>query len=106
MVRYAKSASVQGAASIYVPRSSLPTDEQCHALFEAMETQGHGRWATAMRLTYRSGIRWGELIALQADDIVFEPARVVHVRRAVEQGASGSPSPHHCRLGGGGTAQR
>lgn len=92
MVRYAETASVQGAASIYVPRSSLPTDEQCRALFEAMEAQGHGRWATAMRLTHRSGVRWGELIALHADDIAFEPARVVHVRRAVEQGVSGPPS--------------
>jgi integrase len=92
MVRYAKTASVQGAASIYVPRSSLATDEQCRSLFEAMEAQGHARWATAMRLTHRSGVRWGELIALQAEDIAFEPVRVVHIRRAVEQGVSGPPS--------------
>jgi hypothetical protein len=37
-----------------------------------------------MRLTHRAGLRWGELVALQAQDIEFEPARVVHVRRAVE----------------------
>ena len=92
MVRYAKTAAVQGAPSIYVPRASLPIDEQCDALFDAMEAQGHRRWATAMRLTHRSGLRWGELIALQAGDIAFEPVRVVHVRRAVEQGASGPPS--------------
>lgn len=92
MVRYAKSASIQGAASIYVPRAGLPTDDQCRALFDAMEAQGQGPWATAMRLTHRSGLRWGELIALQPGDIAFEPARVVHIRRAVEQGASGPPS--------------
>jgi integrase len=89
MVRYAKTASVQAAASVYVPRGSLPTDEQCAALFDAMEALGHMRWAIAMRLAHRAGLRWGELIALQADDIQFEPARVVHVRRAVEQGARG-----------------
>jgi len=32
----------------------------------------------------------GWLTALQADDIEFTPARVVHVRRAVERGPSGA----------------
>jgi integrase len=85
MVRYAKAASIQGAASVYVPRSSLPTDEQCAALFQAMEGLGHRRLAIAMRLCHRAGLRWGELIALQPHDIQFQPARIVHVRRAVEQ---------------------
>jgi integrase len=89
MVRYAKTSSVQGAASIYVPRSALPTEEQCAALFDTLERLGHHRWAVAMRLAHRSGLRWGELIALQARDIEFEPARVVHVRRAVEQPTRG-----------------
>ena len=89
MVRYAKTASMQGAASVYVPRSALPTDEQCATLFDAMETLGHRRWAIAMRLTHRAGLRWGELVALQAQDIEFEQARVVHVRRAVEQPTRG-----------------
>jgi len=61
MVRYAKTAVIQGATSVYVPRSSLPTDEQCAALFEAMEGLGHRRWAIAMRLCHRTGLRWGEL---------------------------------------------
>lgn len=43
MVRYAKTSSVQGAAPIYVPRSALPTDEQCATLFDAMERLGHHR---------------------------------------------------------------
>ena len=89
MVRYAKPATVQGATSVYVPRSSLPTDEQCATLFEAMEARGRRRWAIAMRLTHRAGLRWGELVALQAHDIEFEPARIVHVRRAVEQPTRG-----------------
>ena len=89
IVRYAKTATIQGAASVYVPRSSLPSDEQSTALFEAMEGLGHRRWAIAMRLTYRTGLRWGELVALQAHDIEFEPARIVHVRRAVEQPTRG-----------------
>jgi integrase len=42
-----------------------------------------------MKLKHRSGLRWGELTALQAGDVEFEPARVIHVRRAVEQGAGG-----------------
>jgi integrase len=42
-----------------------------------------------MRLCHRAGLRWGELVALQAQDIEFEPARVVHVRRAVEQPTRG-----------------
>ncbi len=67
-------------------RSSLPTDDDCRALFAALDDHGQHRWAVAMNLTHRSGLRWGELTALQAHDIEFEPARVVHVRRAVEQG--------------------
>jgi integrase len=89
MVRYAKTATIQGATSVYVPRSALPTDEQCTALFDALEALGHRRWAIAMRLCHRAGLRWGELVALQAQDIEFEPARVVHVRRAVEQPTRG-----------------
>jgi hypothetical protein len=57
MVRYAKAASIQGATSVYVARSALPTDEQCTALFDAMESLGHRRWAIAMRLTHRAGLR-------------------------------------------------
>lgn len=87
-VRYAKRSSIQGAATIYVPRSSLPTDEDCNRLFAALEHLGHPRWATAMRLAHRSGVRWGELIALQARDLSFDP-RVVRVRRAVEQPTRG-----------------
>jgi integrase len=89
LVRYAKTATIQGAASVYVPRSALPTDEQCAALFDALEARGRRRWAIAMRLCHRAGLRWGELVALQAHDIEFEPARVVHVRRAVEQPTRG-----------------
>lgn len=89
MVRYSKHATVQGASAVYVPRASLPTDEECAALFDAMTALGHWRWAIAMRLAHRSGLRWGELIALTPADIDFEPSRVVHVRRAAEQGARG-----------------
>jgi integrase len=89
MVRYAKTATIQGATSVYVPRSSLPTDEQCTALFDAMDGIGHRRSAIAMRLCHPAGLRWGELIALQAHDIECHPARVVHVGRAVEQPTRG-----------------
>lgn len=91
MVRYSKRGTIQGEHVIYVPRSSLPTDEQCDALFSAMEETGEPRWALAMRLKHRAGLRWGELAALQADDIGLDP-RVVHVRRAVEQGRQGQPN--------------
>jgi integrase len=88
MVRYVRTSTIQGAASVYVLRSTLPTDDQCDALFTALEELGHARWGLAMRLVARTGLRWGELVALQAGDIDFQP-RVVHVRRAVEQGSSG-----------------
>lgn len=91
LVRYAKSGTIQGAASTYVPRSSLPVDEECNALFAAMEDLGYPAWATAMRLKHRSGLRWGELIALQAGDLNLE-LRVVQVDRAVEQPAKGAPT--------------
>jgi integrase len=38
-----------------------------------------------MRLKQRSGLRWGELIALRPRDIEFEPHRIVRIERAVEQ---------------------
>lgn len=88
MVRYARSSTIQGATSVYVPRATLPTDEDCAALYTALESLGYPSWATAMRLKARAGLRWGELAALQAHDIGFDP-RVIHVRRAVEQGTRG-----------------
>ena len=88
MVRYSKAAAVQGNTALYVPRSSLPTDAECAALFAALEDLGQSRWAVAMRLAHRSGVRWGELTALRPFDIDLE-TRVVHVRRAVEQPGSG-----------------
>jgi integrase len=91
MVHYSKSAAVQGNTALYVARASLPTDEQCEALFRALEQMGEHRWALAMRLAHRSGLRWGELIGLQPADVDVT-TRVVHVRRAVEQPASGPPS--------------
>lgn len=91
MVSYSKRASVQGEHAIYVPRLALPTDAECDALFAAFEAQGERTWALALRLKHRAGLRWGELVALRADDIGFDP-RVVHVRRAVEQGQRGEPS--------------
>lgn len=90
MVGYSRRASVQGEHSVYVPRASLPTDAECAALFAAMVELGEPMWALAMRLKHRAGVRWGELVALQVDDISFDP-RVVHVRRAVEQGQRGGP---------------
>lgn len=90
MVSCSKRATIQGAHAVYVPRNSLPTDEQCSQLFMAMEHPGESVWALATRLKHRSGLRWGELTALQADDIRFDP-RVVHVRQTVEQGQRGLP---------------
>jgi integrase len=89
LVRYSPSAEVQGQVLGYVPRSSLPTDEDCTRLFKALEAAGHPGWALAMRLKHRSGLRWGELIALRPVDLDFAPQRVVHVHRAVEQSRQG-----------------
>lgn len=91
MVSYSQRASFQGEHAVYVPRPALPTDAECDALLAAFAAHGEPVWALAMRLKHRSGLRWGELVALQADDIGFDP-RVVHVRRAVEQGQRGQPS--------------
>lgn len=74
MVR-SRRASVQDAHAVYVPRASLPTDAECGALFAAMETHGHARWALAMRLKHRAGLRWGELTPLQANDVGFDSRR-------------------------------
>jgi len=40
-----------------------------------------------MRLTHRCGARWGELIALRACDVDFEPHRSIRISRALEQSA-------------------
>ncbi len=89
MVRYSPSAEVQGQAIGFIPRSSLPTDEECNRLFEALDDAKHPTWALAMRLKHRSGLRWGELIALRPVDLDVEPQRVIRVHRAVEQSRQG-----------------
>jgi hypothetical protein len=97
MVRYAKTASIQGATSVYVPRSSLPTDEQCAALFDALEALGHRRWAIAMRLCHRAGLRWRELVALQAQDIEFEPPGSCTCAGPSNNRPAGRPGSRHPR---------
>lgn len=89
LVRYSPTPEQQGQAVGFVERTSLPTDEQCQQLFQALEDQGHPTWAVAMRLKHRSGVRWGELIALRPSDLTFSPQRVVRVHRAVEQSQQG-----------------
>lgn len=89
LVRYSPTPDQQGEAVGFVERSSLPTDEQCESLFRALESQGHPEWALAMRLKHRSGLRWGEVIALRPCDFSFAPQRVVRVSRAVEQSQQG-----------------
>jgi integrase len=84
-VTYSCRSEYQGQVVGFVPRDSLPTDEQCNQLFAALEALRQPTWALAMRLKHRSGLRWGELIALRASDIDTEPHRVVRVERAVEQ---------------------
>jgi integrase len=89
LVRYSPTAEVQGQAIGFIPRSSLPTDEECDRLFKALDAAEQPTWALAMRLKHRSGLRWGELIALRPIDLDFEPQRVVRVQRAVEQSRQG-----------------
>ena len=57
LVRYSPSAEVQGQALGYIPRASLPTDDECARLFKALEHAGHPGWALAARLKHRSGTR-------------------------------------------------
>lgn len=89
LVRYSARADVQGHAVGFIPRASLPTDEDCQRLFDALESLNQPVWSLAMRLKHRSGARWGELIALRPADLDFEPHRVVRIHRAVEQSARG-----------------
>jgi integrase len=89
LVRYSPTAEVQGQAIGFIPRSSLPTDEECNRLFKALDAADQPTWALAMRLKYRSGLRWGELIALRPVDLDFGPQRVARVHRAVEQSRQG-----------------
>lgn len=89
MVRYSATAEVQGQAVGFIARSSLPTDEECRCLFKMLDDADHQQWSLAMQLKHRSGLRWGELIALRPIDVDFTPDRVVRVHRAVEQSRKG-----------------
>jgi integrase len=89
LVRYSAHPDVQGQAVGFIPRASLPTDQDCQRFFDALESLDQPVWALAMRLKHRSGARWGELIALRPVDLDFEPQRVLRIHRAVEQSARG-----------------
>ena len=84
-VTYAAKAEHQGQTVGFIPRDELPNDEQCQALFAAFDARGEPTWALAMRLAHRSGVRWGELIALRPRDVEVAPHRILRVDRAVEQ---------------------
>lgn len=88
-VVYSSKGEHQGQADGFIPRDNLPSDDQCAALFAAFAKLGAPTWALAMRLASRSGVRWGELIALRPCDVAFEPHRAVRVHRAVEQSSRG-----------------
>jgi len=89
LVRYSPHAEIQGQVVGFIARTTLPTDEQCADLFAALEAAGHHQWAIAMNLKHRSGVRWGELIALRPSDVDFTGNRVVRIERAVEQSRQG-----------------
>jgi integrase len=89
LVRYSSKAEVQGQAVGFVQRSTLPTDAECARLFDALDAAGHPDWALAMRLKHRSGLRWGELIALRPSDVDFGEQRIIRVHRAVEESQQG-----------------
>jgi integrase len=88
-VRYSPIPEHQGEALGFIPRSVLPSDDQCRALFDALEAAGQPQWALAMRLKHRCGARWGELVALRPCDIDLVPQRIVRIGRAVEQSRQG-----------------
>lgn len=102
MVTYSKRATIQGASVDFVARSSLPTDDQCDDLFRAMARLGEPMWALAMKLKHRSGLRWGELTALRAEDVAFDPAdrageplgRARPPQRSRSQGPEEPPRSH------------
>ncbi|MCC5954433.1 MAG: site-specific integrase [Acidimicrobiia bacterium] len=98
LVSYSAKVEDQGQILGFIPRSVLPTDEDCARLFKALVEHGHPGWALAMRLKHRCGARWGELIALRPIDISFEPQRVVRIHRSIEQSQSGmavKPTKNH-----------
>lgn len=95
-VSYSKKARYQGQAVHYVPRSSLPTDEECEKLFGQLEAMGRGRIATALRLAYRGGPRFGEWVVLRPCDVSFEP-RTVKVYWALDVDGTVKPTKNEQR---------
>ncbi|HYI60513.1 MAG TPA: tyrosine-type recombinase/integrase [Acidimicrobiales bacterium] len=85
LVSYSPKAEHQGEAVGFIPRAALPVEDDCQRLFAALVDAGHPQWALAMDLKHRSGVRWGELIALRPLDLTFGSQRVVRIRQAVEQ---------------------
>ena len=81
--QYSPSPSIKARRPASSPATSLPTDEQCAA---PVRCAGPARairdWALAMRLKHRSGLRWGELIALRPCDLDLRSRSAVVARRA------------------------
>jgi integrase len=80
-IRYAPKVAVQGEDAGFVDRLALPTWTDIEAL---ARNAPNPVWALAWRLTARSGVRWGELIALTASDIDMEQ-RSVSISKSIEQ---------------------
>lgn len=95
-VSYSAKAKYQGQVVHYVPRSSLPTDEECEKLFVQLEAVGRRRVATAMRLAYRGGPRFGEWAVLHPCDVTFKP-RSVKVYWALDVDGSIKPTKNEQR---------
>lgn len=83
-VSYSARSLVHGAAAHQVQPEEIPTAEEVEALAVGFERKGYPEWGVAVRLCAQSGLRWGELVGLTADDVVVA-RRQVRVVRSIGQ---------------------
>jgi integrase len=83
-VRYSRTRKRTNPA-VFVDRATLPSTKQVDSIIEAFYAAGDQQWGVAVALVARTGLRWGEVIALRPRDIDLND-RLVHVTRSIEQG--------------------
>lgn len=83
-VKYAVAGSIQGAATEYIPRDSLPTDTDVLLLVKGFHVTDYPRLSVMAQLISQGGPRWGESIALRPMDIDFE-RREISITRSVDE---------------------
>lgn len=84
-VKYSVAGTIQGQANSFIPRDTLPTEDDVRLLIKGFHAIHRPRLAVMAQLLSQGGPRWSEAIALRPIDIDFARRQLAIVRAVDEE---------------------